>query len=52
MTAQPIVEPTGHDTCTTTDEEDATEALLSLGNLLDTSNTMDVQNDNDQLNAN
>ena len=49
VTAQPIVEPTGHDTCTTTDEEDAIEALLSLGDLPDTSNTTDVQNDNDQL---
>ena len=49
VTAQPIVEPTGQDICTTTDEEDAIEALLSRGDLPDTSNTTDVQNDNDQL---
>ena len=48
-TIQPNVEPIGHDTCTTTDEEDAIEALLALGELPDTSNTVDVQNDNEQL---
>ena len=45
-TVQPNVEPIGHDTCTTTDEEDTIEALLALG---DTSNTVDMQNDNEQL---
>ena len=49
VAAQQIVEPTGHDTCTTTDEEDTIEALLSLGDLPDTINTTNVQNDNDQL---
>ena len=49
MTVQPNVEPIGHDTCTTTDEEDTIEALLALGELPDTSNTVDVQNDNEQL---
>ena len=48
-TVQPNVEPIGHDTCTTTDEEDAIEALLALGELPDTSNTMDMQNENEQL---
>ena len=48
-TVQPNVEPTGHDTCTTTDEEDAIEALLALGELPDSSNTVDMQNDNEQL---
>ena len=49
MTVQPNVEPTGHDTCTTTDEEDTIEALLALGELPDSSNTVDIQNDNEQL---
>ena len=48
-TVQPNVEPIGHDTCTTTDEEDDIEALLALGELPDTSNTVDMQNDNEQL---
>ena len=48
-TLQPNVEPIGHDTCTTTDEEDAIEALLALSELPGTSNTVDVQNDNEQL---
>ena len=48
-TVQPNVEPIGHDTCTTTDEEDAIEALLALGELPDSSNTVDMQNDNEQL---
>ena len=48
-TVQPSVEPIGHDTCTTTDEEDAIEALLALGELPDSSNTVDMQNDNKQL---
>ena len=43
------MEPIGYDTCTTTDEEDAIEALLALGELPDTSNTVDMQNDNEQL---
>ena len=33
--AQSQIESIGHDTCTTTDEEDAIEALLSLGDLPD-----------------
>ena len=48
-TVQPNVEPIGHDTCTTTDEEDTIEALLALGELPDSSNTVDMQNDNEQL---
>ena len=48
-TVQPSVEPIGHDTCTTTNEEDAIEALLALGGLPDTGNTVDLQNDNEQL---
>ena len=48
-TLQPNVEPIGHDTCTTTDEEDAIEALLALSELPGASNTVDVQNDNEQL---
>ena len=48
-TVQPGVEPLGHDTCTTTDKEDAIEALLALGELPDTSNTVDMKNDNEQL---
>ena len=43
------VEPTGHDTCTTTDEEDAVEALLALGNFPTTSNLLDTQDENEQL---
>ena len=49
MTIQPSVATIGHDTCTTTDEEDAIEALLALGELPDTINTADVQNENEQL---
>ena len=49
VTVQPNVEPIGHDTCTTTDEEDTIEALLALGELPDSSNTVDMQNDNEQL---
>ena len=49
VTVQPSVEPIGHDTYTTTDEEDAIEALLALGELPDTSNTVAMQNDNEQL---
>ena len=49
VTAQQHFEPPGHDTCTTTDEEDAVEALLSLGLIPDTITTTDVQNDNDEL---
>ena len=48
-TVQPSVESKGHDTCTTTDEEDAIEALLALGELPETSTTVDMQNDNEQL---
>ena len=48
-TVQPNVEPIGHDTCTTTDEEDAIEALLALGELPDSSNTVNMQNENEQL---
>ena len=49
MTVQPNVEPIGHDTCTTTDEEDAIEALLALGELPDSSNTVNMQDENEQL---
>ena len=49
VTVQQILEPPGHDTCTTSDEEDAIEALLSLGAIPDTSITTEVQCDNDQL---
>ena len=49
ITAQKNFEPPGHDTCTTTDEEDAVEALLSLGLIPDTITTTEVQNDNDEL---
>ena len=48
-TVQPNVEPMGHDTCTTTDEEDAIEALLALGELPDSSNTLNMQDENEQL---
>ena len=48
-TVQPNVEPVGHDTCTTTDEEDAIEALLALGELPDSSNTLNMQDENEQL---
>ena len=48
-TVQPSVESKGHDTCTTTDEEDTIEALLALGELPETSTTVDMQNDNEQL---
>ena len=48
-TVQPNVEPIGHVTCTTTDEEDAIEALLALGELPDSSNTVNMQNENEQL---
>ena len=48
-TVQPNVEPIGHDTCTTTDEEDAIEALLALGELPDSSNTVNMQDENEQL---
>ena len=48
-TVQPSIEPLGQDKCTTTDEEDAIEALLSLGKLPNTGNTADVQDDNEQL---
>ena len=40
----PAPVPTGHDTATTTNEEEATEALLALGNLPDYD---DVDQDND-----
>ena len=46
---QPNVEPTGHDTCTTTDEEDTIEALLALGEFPDSSNTLNMQDENEQL---
>ena len=39
----------GHDTCTTTDEEDAIQALLALGKLPDSSNTLNMQDENEQL---
>ena len=48
-TVQPNVEPIGHDTCTTTNKEVTIEALLALGELPDSSNTVDMQNDNEQL---
>ena len=48
-TIQPSIELLGQDICTTTNEEDAIEALLSLGKLPDTGNTVDVQDDNEQL---
>ena len=48
-TVQPNVEPIGHDTCTTTNEEDAIEALLALVELPDSSNTVNMQDENEQL---
>ena len=48
-TVQPNVELIGHDTCTTTDEEDAIKVLLALGELPDSSNTVNMQNENKQL---
>ena len=47
--AEPMPEPLGHDTCSTTDEEDAIEALLALGELPDTSSRMDELNENEHL---
>ena len=38
---EPFKEPIGHDTFTTTDEEEAIEALLALGDLPDTSTHLD-----------
>ena len=44
----PAPVPTGHNTATTTDEEEATEALLALGNLPNYDNA-DQDNDNAML---
>ena len=46
---EPLKEPIGHDTCTTTDEEEAIEALLPLGDLPDNNIHHDELTENKNL---
>ena len=53
MPTQTITKPSkelvGHDTCTTTDEQDAIEALLALGDLPDNDTHQDELTENENL---